>query len=147
MIFTDRDITKTELDAIYADFTKIEVQDGVPQVERVRFNYVVEEDGQVIGFVSGLTHFRTWFVLTDLWVHEDHRRRGLGSELLRKMEERVKSDGRKHIYLLTSGFINPLFYEKHGYHRFSVLEDYHEVKGYHQIGYRKDFDDEHTIGY
>jgi len=66
VIITDREITKLELDAIYADFTKIEVQDGVPQIERVRFNYVVEENGQVIGFVSGLTHFRTWFVLTDL---------------------------------------------------------------------------------
>ena len=40
MIITDREITKLELDAIYADFTKIEVQDGVPQIERVRYQYL-----------------------------------------------------------------------------------------------------------
>lgn len=31
MTISGREITKTELDDIYADFKRIEVQDGVPQ--------------------------------------------------------------------------------------------------------------------
>ena len=52
---------------------------------------------------------------------------------------KVKSIGTEHIYLWTSGFINPKFYEKHGYKVFTVFEDFFEAEGYHHIGYRKDF--------
>jgi|GEM_PF-2790744 len=31
MTISEREITRDELDAIYADFKKIEMQDGVPQ--------------------------------------------------------------------------------------------------------------------
>ena len=139
MKITDRDITKEELNAIYDDFIKIEIQDGIPQVERKRYNFIAEDNNKVIGFVSGLSHFHTWIFLSDMWVHENYRRQGLGSKLLLMFEEKVKSIGIKHIHTETSGFINPFFYEKNGYIKFAVLEDYHEVKGHHRIWYRKDF--------
>ena len=114
MKITDREITKKELQDIYDDFKKIERQDGVPDATQKRYSYTAEENGIVTGFASGLTNHK-WFVLTDLWVHEDYRRQGLGSKLLIMLEEKVKSIGIEHIYLWTSGFINPKFYEKHGY--------------------------------
>ena len=138
MIITDRDITKQELKDIYDDFKKIELQDGVPDVEQVRHNIVAEENGIVIGFASGLTNHK-WFYLSDMWVHENYRRQGLGSKLLKMLEDKVKSTGIEHIYTWTSGFINPHFYEKQGYKVFTVFEDFFEVKGYHHIGYRKNF--------
>lgn len=137
MTITTRDITKQELEDIYADFKKIEQQDGVPAAPQVRYQYVAEENGIIVGFVSGLTNHK-WFCLTDLWVHKDYRRQGMGAKLLRMLEEKIQSIGIEHVYLWTSGFINPLFYEKQGYRVFTVFEDFFEVEGYHHIGYRKD---------
>jgi len=62
----------------------------------------------------------------------------LGTKLLRMLEDKVKSIGTEHIYTWTSGFVNPIFYERQGYQAFAVFEDFFEVKGYHHIGYRKD---------
>ena len=137
MKIIDRDITKEELKNIYDDFKKIEQQDGVPDCESKRYQFIAEENGIIIGFVSGLTNHK-WFNLTDLWIHVDYRRKGLGSKLLNMMEEKIKSNGIKHIYTWTSGFINPKFYEKQGYKAFTVFEDFFEVPGYNHIGYRKD---------
>ena len=136
MKITDREITKKELQDIYDDFKKIERRDGVPNVEQIRYSFTAEENDTVTGFASGLTNHK-WFCLTDLWVHEEYRRQGLGTKLLTMLEDKVKSIGIEHIYLWTSGFINPIFYEKHGYKVFTVFEDFFEVKGYHHIGYRK----------
>ena len=138
MIITDRDVTKQELKDIYDDFKKIERQDGVPDVAQVRHSITAEENGIVVGFASGLTNHK-WFYLSDLWVHEDYRRQGLGTKILAMLEEKIKSIGIEHIYAWTSGFINPKFYEKQGYKTFTVFEDFFEVEGYHYIGYRKDF--------
>jgi len=138
MQITNREITKPELDAIYEDFRRIELQDGVPDAKRQRLQCLAEEGGAVIGFASGLTNHR-WFYLTDMWVRENHRRQGLGSKLLSMLEEEAKSIGMEHIYTWTSGLINPLFYEKLGYRAFTVFEDFYEIAGYHHIGYRKDF--------
>ena len=137
MIFTDREITKPELDDIYEDFKKIERNDGVPEHQSERYQFIAEENGVVIGFVSGLTHHK-WFYLSDLWVHENHRRTGLGTKLLTMMEDKIRALCIEHIYTWTSGLINPLFYEKMGYTAFAVFENFYEIDGYHQIGYRKD---------
>ena len=137
MKFVDREITKSELQAIYDDFKKIEIQDGLPLEESKRYNVVVEEHDTVIGFASGLTEYR-WFHLTDLWIHESCRRQGIGGKILRMLEEKVRAIGMEHVYTWTTGLINPLFYEKQGYERFTTFENYCGVEGYHKIGYRKD---------
>ena len=138
MEFTDRDITKKELDDIYDDFKKIDLKDGVPDSKQQRYQFIAEENGQIIGFASGLTNHK-WFCLTDLWIHEKYRRKGLGTKLLNMLEEKVETIGIKHIYTWTSGFINPKFYEKQNYKVFTIFEDFFEIKGNHHIGYRKDF--------
>ena len=138
MIITDRDISKAEYNSICEDFIRIEIKDNIPQKKQVRHQCVAEENGEIIGYASGLTNHR-WFFLTDLWVHENHRRKGLGSSLLKMLEAKAVDLGLEHIYTWTSGFINPLFYEKQGYRVFALLENFFEVEGYHHIGYRKDF--------
>ena len=139
VIITDRDVTKEELKNIYDDFKKIEVQDGVPQIEQTRYSYTAKENNLVIGFASGLTNHK-WFYLSDLWVHEDYRRQGLGAKLLAMLEDKVKSIGMEHIWTWTTGQINSKFYESQGYKIFTIFEDFCEIEGYHKTGYRKDFD-------
>ncbi|MCR5816667.1 MAG: GNAT family N-acetyltransferase [Ruminococcus sp.] len=136
MNISERDITKAELDAIYRDFRNIEIKDGIPQRKTERFEYIAEENDRVIGYVSGITEHK-WFYLTDLWVEESRRRKGLGTKLLCMIEQKALSVGMEHIYLWTAGSINSQFYEKNGYERFTVFENKYEVEGYHQFGYRK----------
>jgi len=137
MIISDRDISKTELQNIYDDFKKIEREDGVPDAPQIRHQFIAEDDGGIMGFASGLTNHK-WFNLTDMWVREDCRRRGLGARLLKMLERRVFDLGIRHIYTWTAGFHSPQFYEAQGYRVFAVFEDFFEVAGYHHIGYRKD---------
>ena len=136
MKITDRDISKKELNDIYDDFKEIEIQDNVPPNNQRRYQFIAEENDIIIGFASGLTNHK-WFYLSDMWVHADYRRQGLGGKLLVMLEEKVKSIGMEHIWTWTTGFINPKFYESQGYKVFTIFEDFCEVKGYHQIGYRK----------
>jgi len=137
MKITDRDISKEELQSIYDDFKTIEIRDGVPQVEQKRYQFIADVNDTIIGFASGLTNYK-WFYLSDMWVHEDYRRQGLGAKLLTMLEDKVKSIGIEHIYTWTTGFINPKFYENQNYEIFTVFEDFCVVEGYHKVGYRKD---------
>ena len=138
LIITDRDVTPEELQAIYDDFKTIEVRDGVPPAKQVRYQFVAEQDGTVVGLASGLTNHK-WFYLSDMWVHEAFRRQGLGAKLLKMLENKIKSIGMEHIWTWTTGPANYQFYEKQGYTVFTVFEDFCEVGGYHQTGFRKDF--------
>ena len=137
MKITDRNITKEELNYIYDDFKRIEKQDCIPDANTKRYEYIAEENNEIVGYASGLTNHK-WFYLSDLWVRDDCRRKGLGTKLLLMLENKVKSLGINHIYTWTSGYVNPKFYEKQGYKVFTIFEDFFDVKGYHQIGFRKD---------
>jgi ribosomal protein S18 acetylase RimI-like enzyme len=139
MEITNRELSKLELKEIYDDFKKIELQYGVPQVEQERHSITAEENGKVVGMASGLTNHK-WFYLSDLWVHEDYRRQGLGTKLLLMMEEKVISKGIKHIYTRTTAYnTNEVFYEKQGYEQCFVFKDFYEVKDGHHVWLRKDF--------
>lgn len=134
---TEREPMIEERSLLFSDMDNILIQAGVPQRGYKRFSLVAEDNGRFIGYASGLAD-HLWLLLSDMWVHEDYRRRGIGTFLLESMEKNVKAAGLKHIYLWTYGPINPKFYEKNGYRSFTVFEDYYEVEGYNQIGYRKD---------
>ena len=140
MTITDREVTKQELNEIYDDFKKIEMQYGVPQVERKRSNVTAEVNGAVIGMASGLTHHNEWFYVTDLWVREDYRGQGLGAKLLARLEGQIKPLGVKHIYTWTTAFnSNEVFYQKQGYKQCFMLENYFEIENGHHVCLRKDF--------
>ena len=61
---------------------------------------------------------RTWgscAELQQLWVAEPHRRRGLGSRLVRLYEERARQRGCSTFYLTTFSFQAPSLYQALGY--------------------------------
>jgi len=70
--------------------------------------------GEVVGGAIG----RTWgscCELQQLWVHADHRRRGLGARLLQAFEARAQARGCQTFYLETFSFQAPAFYRSQGY--------------------------------
>jgi N-acetylglutamate synthase-like GNAT family acetyltransferase len=136
LTISDRAVTKAELNEIYADITKVKAEHNIPQTEKNRYEIIAEDGGAVVGFAAGQTEHR-WFYLSDLWVREDYRRQGLGARVLGMLEDKVRSVGIDYIWTWTTGLVNPKFYESQGYAKFTVSEDFCQVKGYHRTGYRK----------
>lgn len=145
----ERDITPDEKKKIYDNFTEIEIALGIPQTERVRYSYVAKENGEIIGYASGITNHK-WFCLTDMWVKAEYRRKGIGTKLLYIHEDKLKKIGIRHIYTWmmsydngndytwTIGCGNEHFYNKLGYFAYTVIENFFETDGIHHVGYRKD---------
>ena len=75
---------------------------------------------------AGLTGelFGNWLCIRFLWVSEERRRQGIGSQLLHAAEAEARSRGAKYAFVDTFDFQAPLFYTKHGYHEVFRLSDY-----------------------
>ncbi len=81
-----------------------------------------DADGNIIGGLLGGTYWG-WMYIDILWVHDDHRRQGLGSKLLSAAEEEAVHRGCHHVHVDTMSWQAPLFYQKHGYEVIGVLPD------------------------
>ena len=141
-----------EIYSYYVLNTAVSFEYEVPSAEEFRqrirkittkYPYLVcLKDDKIVGYVyAGEYSSRSaysWTAAMSIYVDKDYRRQGIGTVLLESMEKEVKASGLKHVYLWTYGPINSKFYEKNGYRSFAVFEDYYEVKGYNQVGYRKD---------
>ena len=85
---------------------------------------IVEYDanGSVIGGILGGTYWG-WMYVDILWVYENHRKKGVGSNLLHKAEEEALRRGCHHAHLDTMSWQAPDFYKKHGYSVIGILPD------------------------
>ena len=81
-----------------------------------------DADGSVIGGILGGTYWG-WMYVDILWVREDHRNRGIGSQLLEEAEREARDRGCHHVHLDTMSWQAPVFYQKRGYEVIGVLPD------------------------
>ena len=81
-----------------------------------------DADGNRIGGILGGTYWG-WMYVDILWVHEDHRGKGIGSMLLAEAEKKAKARGCHHVHLDTMSWQAPEFYKKHGYTVVGILPD------------------------
>ena len=81
-----------------------------------------DADGNVIGGILGGTYWG-WMYVDILWVHEDHRGKGIGSKLLAEAERVAKNSGCHHVHLDTMSWQAPDFYKNHGYSVIGILPD------------------------
>ena len=81
-----------------------------------------DADGNIIGGILGGTYWG-WMYIDILWVHENHRGKGIGSKLLTEAETEAKARGCHHVHLDTMSWQAPKFYEKHGYSVIGILPD------------------------
>ena len=85
---------------------------------------IVEYDtnGNIIGGILGGTYWG-WMYVDILWVHENHRYKGIGSKLLLEAEKEAVHRGCHHVHLDTMSWQAPEFYQKHGYEVIGILPD------------------------
>ena len=85
---------------------------------------IVEYDtnGNIIGGILGGTSWG-WMYVDILWVHENHRHKGIGSKLLSEAEKEAIRRGCHHVHLDTMSWQAPGFYKKHGYEVIGILPD------------------------
>ena len=85
---------------------------------------IVEYDanGNIIGGILGGTYWG-WMYVDILWVHENHRYKGIGSKLLLEAEKEAVQRGCHHVHLDTMSWQAPEFYQKHGYEVIGILPD------------------------
>ncbi len=95
---------------------------GVPGFNPVAV--VARDDaGTLIGGVSGTINWN-WLHVALFWIAEDVRHTGLGSALLRRIEEHAVQSGCANAHLDTFSYQARPFYERHGYTLFASLDDY-----------------------
>ncbi len=80
-------------------------------------------DSEIAGGLIGATYW-DWLEIKLLWVREDLRGRGYGTQLLALAEDEARRRGATRAYLDTFSFQAPAFYQRHGYQVFGALNDF-----------------------
>lgn len=86
-------------------------------------NYVIKDQGRIIAGIKICLYLRECMFVNILFVDEEYRGKGLGSQLLQYAEQKAKSTGIRLVHLDTFDFQAKDFYLKHGYEIFGILED------------------------
>ena len=85
--------------------------------------YVEDEHGEIMAGLVAET-FGNWLEIEYLFVKEDLRGQGIGSQLLQRAESEAKKRNCRFAFVNTYQFQAPAFYQKHGYQEVFILKDY-----------------------
>ena len=80
--------------------------------------------------------FGNWLEIEYLFVKEDLRGQGIGSQLLQQAESEAKKKNCRYAFVNTYQFQAPTFYQKQGYKEVFTLKDYPYIGQRHY--YQKD---------
>ena len=87
-------------------------------------NLIIRDDsGSIVAGLKATTGW-DWLYVDVLWVHEKHRRSGLGTQLLENAEREAAERGCIGSCLTSYSFQAPEFYQRLGYFAFGQIDDY-----------------------
>lgn len=99
----------------------------VPPVQDYRFmdvsRKIVDENGTIVAGILGKLNAWGCLHVDLLWVDVAHRKAGVGSKILKEVENISKANGCHLVHLDTFDFQAKDFYLKNGYEIFGVLDD------------------------
>jgi GNAT superfamily N-acetyltransferase len=113
--------------------THTERSNSVPADDKP-FSVLAFMEERLVGGLIGKV-FWNWLYADLVWVEEGFRGRGIGTDVMRAVEERARSMRLTGIYLWTETWQAPVFYEKLGYTQFVELKDF--PPGHKRLGFRK----------
>lgn len=85
--------------------------------------YVEDDSGELLAGLVAET-FGNWLEIEYLFVKEELRGQGIGSQLLQRAESEAKKRNCRYVSLNTYQFQAPDFYQKQGYKEVFTLKDY-----------------------
>lgn len=85
--------------------------------------YVEDEQGQLLAGLVAET-FGNWLEIEYLFVKEDLRGQGIGSQLLQQAESEAKKRNCRFAFVNTYQFQAPDFYQKYGYKEVFTMKEY-----------------------
>lgn len=138
----NRELTSEEIELVNSGFDELSLEEGIEIESTEKISFVALNGNNLVGCLSGLAHkngtqYSGWFYLTDLFVVKAFRNQGLGSDLLKELEEKTRALGIQNIWLWTSGLSTLRFYDRHGYKKFTEMENWYS-DGSSRVGLRKE---------
>ena len=97
--------------------------------------YAEDDSGELMAGLVAET-FGNWLEIEYLFVKEDLRGQGIGSQLLQQAESETKKRNCRYVFVNTYQFQAPAFYQKQGYKEVFTLKDYPYIGQRHY--YQKD---------
>ena len=85
--------------------------------------YIEDDSGEIMAGLVAET-FGNWLEIEYLFVKEDLRGQGIGSQLLQQAESEAKKINCRFVFVNTYQFQAPAFYQKQGYKEVFTLKDY-----------------------
>lgn len=85
--------------------------------------YIEDEHGRLLAGLVAET-FGNWLEIEYLFVKEDLRGQGIGSQLLQQAESEAKKRNCRFAFVNTYQFQAPAFYQKYGYKKVFTMKDY-----------------------
>ena len=85
--------------------------------------YVEDDKGELMAGLVAET-FGNWLEIEYLFVKEEFRGQGIGSQLLQQAESEDKKRNCRYVFVNTYHFQAPNFYQKQGYKEVFTLKDY-----------------------
>ena len=85
--------------------------------------YAEDDSGELMAGLVAET-FGNWLEIEYLFVKEDLRGQGIGSQLLQQAESEAKKRNCRYVFVNTYQFQAPAFYQKQGYKEIFTLKDY-----------------------
>ena len=85
--------------------------------------YVEDDKGELMAGLVAET-FGNWLEIEYLFVKEDLRGQGIGSQLLQQAESEAKKRNCRFAFVNTYQFQAPAFYQKHGYKEVFTMKNY-----------------------
>lgn len=85
--------------------------------------YAEDDSGELMAGLVAET-FGNWLEIEYLFVKEDLRGQGIGSQLLQQAESEAKKRNCRYVFVNTYQFQAPAFYQKQGYKEVFSLKDY-----------------------
>ena len=83
--------------------------------------YVEDDSGELLAGLVAET-FGNWLEIEYLFVKEELRRQGIGSQLLQQAESEAKKRNCRFAFVNTYQFQAPAFYQKYGYQEVFILD-------------------------
>ena len=85
--------------------------------------YVEDDSGELMAGLVAET-FGNWLEIEYLFVKENLRGQGIGSQLLHQAESEAKKRNCRFAFVNTYQFQAPAFYQKYGYKKVFIMKDY-----------------------